>query len=81
MESCCYEVGENVLSKIRELNLFKPPFVENRHISLGAINEALLKRADVLNNEVSPYCTSCHNDLFFLIVRKMDRPDDLGLLY
>ena len=80
IESCCYEVGENVLSKIRELNLFKPPFVENRHISLGAINEALLKRAGVLNIEVSPYCTSCHNDLFFSYRKENGQTGRLGAL-
>ena len=80
IESCCYEVGENVLSKIRALDLYELPYLEERKISLGAINEALLKRAGVLNIEVSPYCTSCYNERFFSYRKEEGNTGRLGAL-
>ena len=80
IESCCYEVGENVLSKIKDLDLYELPYVDEYTISLGAINEALLKRAGVLNIEVSPYCTSCHNELFFSYRKEHGQTGRLGAL-
>ena len=80
IECCCYEVGENVLSKIESLDLLKPPYVKNKHISLGAINEALLRRAGVTDIEVSDYCTSCQNDLFFSHRKEEGKTGRLGAI-
>ena len=80
IESCCYEVGENVLTKIESLDLLKPPYVQNNCISLGAINEALLRRAGITDIEVSDYCTSCQNDLFFSHRKEEGQTGRLGAI-
>lgn len=80
IEQCCYEVGEGVLSEIKALNLLEEPFVKDDYISLGKINEALLKRAGVNKIEVSPWCTSCNNDIFFSYRKERGKTGRLGAL-
>lgn len=67
---CCYTVGENVYSEFTDafgtVDCFKRDSGELR-LDIGASNIDQLHNAGLLrdNISVSPFCTSCRNDLFF----------------
>ncbi len=68
---CCYTVGENVCREFTdalgpEMNCFKRD-TEGLRLDMGASNMEQLHQAGLLmdNISVSPFCTSCRNDLFF----------------
>lgn len=68
---CCYNVGEEVLQKMKETVKNFDGLSEirqgNIYINLKGINKQQLVEAGVKpeNIDVCPYCTVCNNDLFF----------------
>jgi YfiH family protein len=58
---CCYEVGEEVLSEFAALDAVS----DGRHLDLGAVAEALLRRSGVDEVERADLCTSCNPELFY----------------
>lgn len=66
---CCYNVGEEVYTKLKStVNNFEGLY-EIRHgnifVDLKNINRQQLNEAGVEMVDVCPYCTVCNNDLFF----------------
>lgn len=66
---CCYNVGEDVLSQLKEtVNTFKG-LSEIRHgnifVDLKNINKQQLVEAGVGDIDVTKYCTVCNNDMFY----------------
>jgi purine-nucleoside/S-methyl-5'-thioadenosine phosphorylase / adenosine deaminase len=59
--SCCYEVGEEVLSAFADLD----GVAEGRMLDLRAVATRKLERAGVSAVEHVDLCTSCNPDLFF----------------
>jgi len=70
---CCYEVNEQVARQFMETELYFGDGAiidkKNGHydLDLKKINKEILKKAGILPNniEVSGWCTSCNNELFF----------------
>ncbi|RBW67365.1 peptidoglycan editing factor PgeF [Bacillus taeanensis] len=70
--SCCYEVDDTVINKVKKLTLRSPfPYRDKGNgkyqLDLKKLN-ALLCLEEGINEEqlaVSQYCTSCRNDLFY----------------
>jgi polyphenol oxidase len=71
---CCYEVDENVIHKVDECcakaknTYHKVDNVISRYmLDLKKLNQEILLEAGIpeKNIEVTKYCTSCQNDLFF----------------
>lgn len=59
--ACCYEVGEEVLARFRDLD----GVAYGRKLDLAAAARAHLERAGVAEVEASGLCTSCNRELFF----------------
>ncbi len=70
---CCYEVGNEVIDKVREsfpegLNLIYSPICSNKYFfDLWQANKMQLLCCGILEEhiEIASLCTSCHSDLFF----------------
>ncbi len=66
---CCYNVGEEVLSKLKTSVKNFDGLYEIRQgdifVDLKRINERQLLEAGVEKIDVCPYCTCCNNNLFF----------------
>ncbi|MFC7392475.1 peptidoglycan editing factor PgeF [Scopulibacillus cellulosilyticus] len=70
---CCYEVDENVIRHIKDINRLDikevAKQVDHNHfmLDLKELNKRLLAASGVPESqiEVSSYCTSCRNDLFY----------------
>jgi YfiH family protein len=60
--SCCYEVGEAVLTGFEALG---PGLAAGRMLDLREVARRLLQQAGVEEIEISELCTSCHPELFF----------------
>jgi purine-nucleoside/S-methyl-5'-thioadenosine phosphorylase / adenosine deaminase len=58
---CCYEVGEEVLSRFDEME----GVARGRMLDLTAVAQRLLERAGVSAVESSGLCTSCNPELFY----------------
>jgi purine-nucleoside/S-methyl-5'-thioadenosine phosphorylase / adenosine deaminase len=67
---CCYGVGENVYAEFSDafgnVDCFKRDSGALR-LDIGASNVSQLHEAGIIkdNISISPFCTSCRNDLFF----------------
>ena len=64
---CCYNVGEEVLTKIRECvkdssKLFKEMYVDLKLTNAQQVIELGIPEENI---DICPHCTSCRNDLFF----------------
>lgn len=66
---CCYNVGEDVASKLLSTVKNNDQLFEKRsneiYVDLKAINERQLQEIGVDKIDVCPYCTVCDNDKFF----------------
>ena len=66
---CCYDVGEEVLSKLKATVDDFSGLSEVRdgriYVDLKGINRQQLIETGVSNIDVCPYCTCCDNDMFF----------------
>lgn len=66
---CCYNVGEDVASKLLSTVKNDDQLFEKRnneiYVDLKAINERQLQEIGVDKIDVCPYCTVCDNDKFF----------------
>jgi len=65
-----YEVGENVISQVKELfgedaNLVLQHHGEQIHFDLWKANQYLLERAGVKQIELAAICTACHTEDWF----------------
>jgi YfiH family protein len=58
---CCYEVGEEVLSKFDDIE----GVADDRMLDLPAVARALLERAGVQASESADLCTKCNPELFY----------------
>jgi YfiH family protein len=74
---CCYEVGEEVLSKVEERlpdrqGLLRPARPGHAYLDLWEANRRALLRAGVLPEriEVAGLCTACHVERFFSFRRE-----------
>ena len=65
ISKCCYEVGEDVLSKLLSTVKDKSSLSEGNFVDLKAINARQLQEIGVKQIDICPYCTSCDNDIFF----------------
>ncbi len=73
IDQCCYEVNDQVINPLKKSLSFIPLEMivdkKNGHfdLNLKKANEQILIEAGILPNniEISSYCTSCDNDLFF----------------
>lgn len=72
-KSCCYEIGNDVVEKFNEKDIFKGVSVFNgqnldmeKAIVLEAINEGILKENLITMN----YCTFCNSDIMFHSYRR-----------
>jgi YfiH family protein len=66
---CCYEVGAEIKNEAEKLN-YKYAITHkdsSYFLDLISILKEQLKEIDIKENniEISPYCTSCNNNLFF----------------
>lgn len=61
----CYPVSAEIIHGVQGLGLGDGLFHQEDHLDLGAINEALLRKAGVLRIEVDDHCTCCSGDLFY----------------
>lgn len=59
---CCYEVGEEVLSRFETLGR---GIATGRMLDLREIVRRLLEASGVTSVEIAPQCTSCEAELFF----------------
>lgn len=62
---CCYEVSEEVKEQLLSTVKDTVGLFEGRNVDLKSINARQLKEAGVKHIDVSPYCTSCDNELFY----------------
>ena len=62
---CCYEVSEEVRSKLLETVKDTSGLVQCRNVDLKQINARQLQEIGVSKIDICPYCTSCNNDLFY----------------
>lgn len=62
---CCYEVGEDVLSKLLGTVNDKFNLSDGNFVDLKSINARQLQESGVNQIDICPYCTSCNNDIFF----------------
>ncbi len=67
---CCYEVGQEVIAAVHGAFDDAAPLLVDRgesrvHFDLPQANHQNLERAGVRQIELSEYCTSCRNDLFY----------------
>ncbi len=62
---CCYEVSEEVRSKLLSTVSDTTGLYKGRNVDLKKINTRQLEEAGVKNIDICPYCTSCSNDLFY----------------
>lgn len=62
---CCYEVNEDVRDTLLATVTNKDGLSKDRNVDLKRINARQLEEYGVKNIDISPYCTSCNNDLFY----------------
>ena len=62
---CCYEVSEDVRSKLLETVSNPEGLTDGRNVDLKQINARQLQEIGVEKIDICPYCTSCNNDLFY----------------
>lgn len=63
---CCFEVGEDVLDKIKNSVKGKTQnAIKGKYVDLKKINEIQLLDMGLINIDVCGYCTSCSNELFY----------------
>ena len=62
---CCYEVSDEVKSKLLETVIDTTNLTQDKNVDLKQINERQLEEIGVTKIDVCPYCTSCNNDLFY----------------
>ena len=90
---CCYEVGEPVLSEVRQSfddagSLLKPASnsehepttLEHGYFDLPEANRRRLEGAGVKHVEVAELCTACRTDLFFSHRAEQGRTGRFGAL-
>lgn len=72
----CYEVGEEVIGALHNLELGETWRTGERHVELGEVGRLLLERAGVLNSNISiiPKCAYC--DTTFASWRRDRREDE-----
>ncbi len=84
--SCCYEVGEPVISAVhRAFTDGESLLIQNGgprpHFDLPEANRHNLQRAGVRHIEQSPFCTACRTDLFFSHRQEQGRTGRFGVLF
>lgn len=62
---CCYEVGDDVLSALKNTVKDTCGLFDGHRADLKKINARQLSEAGVKNIDICPYCTSCNNNLFY----------------
>lgn len=62
---CCYEVSDEVKSKLLETVVDTTNLTNDKNVDLKQINKRQLEEIGVCKIDVCPYCTSCNNDLFY----------------
>ena len=66
---CCYNVGEEVLNKLKLTvsNFDRLYEIRNGEIfvDLKQINARQIAECGIINIDIAPYCTCCNNDLFY----------------
>ena len=62
---CCYEVGEEVFNQLKSTVKNFEGLYDINKVDLKGINSRQLEGIGVKDIDICPYCTSCHNDLFF----------------
>lgn len=62
---CCYEVSMDVKEKVLSTIKDKSGLYYNNRIDLKKINARQFEEIGVEKIDISPYCTSCNNDLFY----------------
>ena len=62
---CCYEVSEDVRSKLLDTVKDSTKLTNGKNVDLKQINARQLQEIGVTKIDVCPYCTSCNNDLFY----------------
>ena len=72
---CCYEVSDDVKSKLLMTVKDTDKLSVKNHVDLKAINARQLQEIGVKNIDVCPYCTSCDNDLFFSYRKENGTPE------
>ena len=68
IDTCCYEVGENVLNGIKSsVTNIDGLITDSKYVNLKMTNARQLTELGVpkANIDICPYCTSCRNDLFY----------------
>ena len=62
---CCYEVSDEVKSKLLETVADTTNLTCNKNVDLKQINARQLQEIGITKIDICPYCTSCNNDLFY----------------
>lgn len=62
---CCYEVSDEVRSKLLETVSDHSDLTQGLNVDLKQINARQLQEIGVTKIDICPYCTSCDNDLFY----------------
>ena len=62
---CCYEVSEDVRSKLLETVSNPEGLTKGKNVDLKQINARQLQEIGVEKIDICSYCTSCNNDLFY----------------
>lgn len=84
--SCCYEVGEPVISEVLASfedgnSLLIPTDGPRPHFDLPTANQRNLQHAGVQNIELSGLCTACRTDLFFSHRAEQGRTGRFGSIF
>lgn len=82
IDASCYEVGAEVIDRLRIEGLDKPPYLmdENR-VSLSAINKYFLEKKGVRKIEIVPFNTGCNLELFFSHRMEKGKTGRMGALF
>ncbi len=62
---CCYEVSDDVKNALCSTIKNNKDCYKNNHVDLKIINQRQLYEAGITKIDISPYCTSCNNELFY----------------
>ena len=62
---CCYEVSEDVKTRLLSTVTKTEGLYQNRNVDLKGINAGQLIEIGVEKIDICPYCTYCNNDLFY----------------
>lgn len=82
IDSCCYQVGSEIREQLIKIGKNHEPYIDkDNFLSLPLINQSLLQEAGVEKIEISPFCTSCSQQLFFSYRKENGKTGRMGAVF